>query len=215
MIVIEEMVIPKNTGKSFIVKQGEHIRVNAESIADFVVFNLDNLRERFDQARTKANQGKVFISTGDMLYSKLNNIMMTIVEDTYKGKHDLQYGMCSRASYDVWWERAKSEVFKDYLKEWGINSREDLPDHGCWENLTDSLKDYSIAPEDIPSPFNLFQSMEIDPSGKLLWKIDVDRSELGKPAHVQLRSEMNCLVAVSACPEMGKGKSIVVQVYRD
>ena len=216
MTVIEESVIPNNTGKSFIVKQGQRIRVSAESIVDFVVFNLDNLRERFDQGRTKANRGKVVISTGDLLYSKLNNIMMIIVEDTYKGTHDLQFGTCSRASYDGWWERRNSEAFKDNLKAWGINKREDLPDHGCWENLTDAVKNYGIAPEDIPSPLNLFMSMEIDSNGKLVWQIDRDRPELGKPAHVDLRAEMNCLVAVSACPEMGMAKSSIrVQIYRE
>jgi len=201
---IEDRIIPKNTGKSFIVKKGQHIRVSAESIVDFVVFNLDNLRERFDQARTKANQGKVYIATGDVLYSKLNHIMVTIVGDTYKGKHDLQYGMCSKGAYDQFWKRRNTEAWRDFFKKWGIQKREDLPDHGCWENLIDALKQYAIAPEDIPSPFNMFQSMEIDPTGKLIWCLDRDRPEPGQPAYVQLQAEMNCLVGVSACPELGK-----------
>jgi len=216
MALMEDVVIAKNTGKSFIVKRGQRIRVSAESIVDFVVFNLTNLRERFDQARTKVNQRKIFITTGSVLYSKSNNVMMTIVEDTYKGKHDLEYGMCSRSSYDVWWKLAKSEAFKYDFDEQGINKREDLPDHGCWENLTNALKDYKIAPEDIPSPFNMFQSMEIDSTGRLLRRIDRDRPEAGKPAHVELRAEMDCLVAVSACPEMGKkGKEVRIQVFQD
>jgi uncharacterized protein YcgI (DUF1989 family) len=218
MTVIEDMMIAKNTGKSFVVKQGQRIRISAESIVDLVVFNLENLRERFDQARTKANQGKVFISTGDMLYSKLNNVMMTIVEDTYKGKHDLQYGTCSRASYDVWWERRDTSEFKNWFKEYGITKREDLPLHGCYENLNDATRDYEIAPEDIPSPFNLFTSVEIDPSGKLVWCIDRDRPEPDKPAHIDLRAEIDCLVVISACPEMGKlgkAKAVKVQVYQD
>ncbi len=218
MKIIVDRIVPKNTGKSFVVNKGQKIRVTAESIVDFVVFNLDNLKERFDQARTKANQGKVFITTGDVLYSKLNHILMTIVGDTYKGKHDLQYGMCSRGAYDQFWGRRYTEAWKDFFKKWGIYTREDLPGHGCWENLIDGLKEYPIAPEDIPSPFNLFQSMDIDPDGKLIWSLDRDRPATGQPAHVELRAEMNCLVGVSACPELGKAgraKDVKVQIFQD
>jgi len=131
IMAIEDVVMPRNSGASFIVKRGQRIRVSAESIVDFVVFNNDNLRERFDQGRTKANQRKIFISTGDVLYSKFNNIMMTIVADTYKGRHDLQYGLCSKSTYDLWWQLANTETWKTVFEELGIKSREDLPDHGC------------------------------------------------------------------------------------
>lgn len=217
MKIIEDAVVPKNSGKSFVVRKGQHIRVSAESIVDFVVFNLNNLKERFDQARTKANQGKVYISTGDVLYSKLNSILMTIVADTYKGKHDLQYGMCSQGAYDQFWERRNTPEWRPFFQKWGIEKREDLPNHGCWENLIDGLRDYPIAPEDIPSPFNLFQSMDIDSQGKLLWCLDRDRPAPGKPAHVELRAEMDCLVGVSACPELGKAgkaKEVRVQIFQ-
>jgi len=218
MRIIEDRIVPKNTGRSFIVKKEQHIRVSAESIVDFVAFNLDNLKERFDQARTKANQGKVFITTGDVLYSKLNHIMMTIVEDAYKGKHDLQYGMCSKGAYDQFWGRRNTEAWKDFFKKWEIQKREDLPDHGCWENLIDGLQKYPIAPEDIPSPFNMFQGMEIDSKGNLIWRLDRDRPEPGQPAFLELRAEMNGLVGVSACPELGKaGKAndVRVQIFQD
>lgn len=216
--ITEDAIVPSNTGKSFIVKKGQHIRVSAESIVDFVVFNLDNLKERFDQARTKVDQGKVFISAGDVLYSKSNNIMMTIVEDTYKGTHDLQFGTCSKSRYDLLWEKRDTENWKNDFGKRGINKREDFPDHGCWENLADALKNYGITPEDIPSPFNMFQSMEIAfPSGKLIRCVDRDRPEPGKPAHIELRAEMNCLVGVSVCPELGKAgkaKDVRVQIFQ-
>jgi len=214
MAVIEDVIVPKNTGKSFIVKKGQRIRVITESTVDFVVFNLDNLSERFDQARTKANQGKVYISTGDVLYSKLNHIMMTIVEDTYKGRHDLQYGMCSKYSRDEQWRRREIPEIKAWFKEWNITKREDLPDHGCYENITSGLQNYPILPLDIPSPLNLLQHMEIDAEGRMIERRHRDRPEPGKPAHVDLRAEMNCLVSLSACPEPSMaGKAVRIQVF--
>jgi uncharacterized protein YcgI (DUF1989 family) len=70
MKLLEEAVMPNNTGRSFKVMKGQRMRIYAESIVDCVPFNLDDLKERFDQARTKAHSGKVFVSTGDKLYSK-------------------------------------------------------------------------------------------------------------------------------------------------
>jgi len=60
---------------------------------------LHNVKERFDQARTKVDQGKIYVTTGDLLISKYNNVMMTIVKDTYRGTHDMEKGMCSTSFY--------------------------------------------------------------------------------------------------------------------
>jgi len=219
MKVLEEVVMPYNTGKSFVVRKGQRIRITAESIVDCVPFNLDDLRERFDQARTKAHNGKVYISTGDKLYTKFARPMMSIVEDTYNGNHDLQFGMCSKYGFDMYYESLKSgdPVITKNFAWLTVNKREDLPDHGCWENLQDALKDYNVAPEDIPSPFNLFQSIDIAPDGRMVWHFhEVEPKEnrfKHGPAHIDLRAEIDSLVALSACPERGVGKAVKVQVF--
>jgi uncharacterized protein YcgI (DUF1989 family) len=207
--IVSEL-IPKNSGKAFVLKKGQRIRIEGRSIVDFVAFNLDNLKERFDQARTKTNQAKIFISTGDHLFSKLNNIMLTVVADTFaEGRHDLQKGMCSRKRFEM---VAKGSARRDFVGGVDPNPKdtEDIPDHGCWENLSAALKDWNIEPEDIPSPFNIFQSMEIDPdSGKMLDTFI--RPKNG--AYVDLKAEMDALVALSACPESGRGLSVKVLIF--
>jgi uncharacterized protein len=216
MQIIEKFTMPNNTGKSFIVKKGQRIGISGYSTVDTVVLNLNNIRERFDQARTKAHNGKVFLTTGDKLYTKWSNMLMTITKDTYKGTHDLQYGMCSKIAYDGFWKSIQEgdPVITETLKWTGAKSRADLPDHGCWENLQDAFKGYDIAPEDIPSPFNIIQSMEIvGKEGKLVWQLERDRPEPGKPAYIELRAEMDCLAGLSACPDWMRGKSIDVTVF--
>ena len=107
-------IVPRNSGASFEVRRGQRIRVSGRTVIDFVAFNLHNTRERFDQARTKTNQAKLFISTGDILYSKLNSPMLTIVEDTFvEGKHDLQKGMCSRERFRLVAEGKAKRVFAE------------------------------------------------------------------------------------------------------
>ncbi len=207
--IVEEVVVPTNTGRAFIVKKGQHIQVSATSTVDFVAFNLHNLRDRFDQARTKVMQLKIFITQGDQLLTKDNTSLLTIVEDTFKeGTHDLQKGMCSRKRWEIW---SKEGKFDQYEK--GHLRLEDMPDHGCWENLTEALKPWNIPPEDIPSPFNLFQSMKIDgKTGRMSYA-----NIKPKPGtYVEMRAEMDCLVAISACPQAGKARDPVhVKIYEE
>ncbi len=138
MAIVQSHVVPKNSGAAFEIKKGQRLRIAGRSIVDFVAFNLHDLSERFDQARTKTNQVKIFVSTGDILYSKRNNPMLTIVEDTFKeGRHDLQKGMCSRKRFQMVAEGQSKRVFAEGVD---INPKkaEDIPDHGCWENLSDA-----------------------------------------------------------------------------
>jgi uncharacterized protein YcgI (DUF1989 family) len=164
--ILSESIIKSNTGATFVVKKGQIIRVQGHSTADYVVFNLRNVKERFDQARTKVDQGKIFVSTGDVLISKFNNIMQTIVKDTYRGSHDMEKGMCSTSFYKKWGD----EIFKIYGGVWKKLGRKKVvaPKHGCWENLAKALKPFGVAKEDVPSPLNVFQTMEINAKSSML-----------------------------------------------
>jgi len=196
--VLWERDVPRNSGFAFELKKNDLVRVTGVVVVDFVVFNLHNVRERFDQARTKSNHSKIFLTAGDSLYSKLNNELMKIEEDTFtRGRHDLQYGGCSHRRWLVAAERG--ELDKLYGRPVKL---EDLPDHGCWENLSAAVRPYGIEPEDVPSPFNIFQDMKID-------------GETGKMTHspvratngerITLRAAMDVLVALSACPDFIAG----------
>ncbi len=210
MAMLMSQVVAKNSGAAFEVKRGQRLRVAGKSIVDFVAFNLRELTERFDQARTKTNQVKIFISTGDILYSKRNNPMLTIVADTFtEGRHDLQKGMCSRKRFEMVVEGKSTRVFAEGVD---INPKkaEEIPDHGCWENLSNAVKAWDIAPDDVPSPFNIFQCMRIDPETGVLYDTMIRPKD---EAHVDFRAEMDCLVAVSACPESGRGQAIRVEIF--
>jgi uncharacterized protein YcgI (DUF1989 family) len=208
MAVLESRVIAKNSGAAFTVKKGQRLRIAGKSIVDFVAFNLHDVNERFDQARTKTNQVKIFISTGDKLFSKRNNPMLTIVEDTFKeGRHDLQKGMCSRKRFEMVAEGSARRVFAEGVD---INPKaQDIPDHGCWENLSAAVRPWNISPDDIPSPFNIFQCMRIDPETGMMYDTMIRPTD---EAHVDFRADMDCLIAVSACPESGRGQAIRVEI---
>ncbi len=210
MGILETRIVEKNSGATIEVKKGQRLRIAGKSIVDFVAFNLHDLTERFDQARTKTNQVKIFISTGDILYSKRNNPMLIIVEDTFKeGRHDLQKGMCSRKRFEMVAQGGSKRVFAEGVD---INPKkaEEIPDHGCWENLSEAVKPWNISPDDVPSPFNIFQCMRIDPESGIMYDTLIRPKD---EARVDFRAEMDCLVAVSACPESGRGQAIRIEVF--
>jgi uncharacterized protein YcgI (DUF1989 family) len=211
MKIIQQAHLAPNTGWSGEMQAGQVLRIGAETIVDFVCFNLDNVAERFDQARTKVYNMKIWISAGDKLFSKLNNPMMTLLTDPFQGTgtHDLQEGMCSGVRYAL----AKKEGRLDQYHHGG---RIEVPDHGCWENLQGVLcEKYRIAREDIPSPLNLFQNMNINTATGEMQHTPV------RPAAtmaVELRAEMSLVVAASACPDLaapgGAGKAVDVVIYQ-
>jgi uncharacterized protein YcgI (DUF1989 family) len=184
--------------------------VQAVSTVDFVAFNLNDLRERFDQARTKVYNMNIFVTTGHPLVSKYNNVMLTISHDGYKdGTHDMQKGTCSKHSFSRFVETPEG------VEKWKKLGRSiPPPDHGCWENLTEALKTWKVAAEDIPNPLNLFQTMDIDGKTGTMKFSQVESHDRSPGSYVDLRAEMDCLVALSACPEGGRTKTPTqVQIY--
>jgi len=210
MRILEEAEVRANNGRAFVLRKGQHIRVQAVSTVDFVAFNLGDLRERFDQARTKVHNMSIFVSTGDPLVSKYANVMLTIFDDGYKdGTHDMEKGTCSKYSF------SRFINTPERIEKWKKMGRSiPPPDHGCWENLTEALKPWKIEAEDIPSPLNLFQTMRIDAKTGAIEYAEVGTHDRSPGSYVDLKAEMDCLVALSACPEGGRAKTPVhVQIY--
>jgi hypothetical protein len=205
MKVLHDDYIPGCTGGSWVVKKGQHIRiidVDGGAVGDFVTFNANNLKERFSQARTKANQGKFMISTGDRLYTRDNNVLLTIAEDTY-GIHDLEYGMCS-----AWvFQNIKGGDYSGDKRS-AVGGPLGPPTFGCYEIIQGALKDWPIAPEDIPDPLNVFQTVEFDFEKGTMGIVD----GRGKPGdYIDFVAEMDTLCALSA--GAATGKPLRTQVY--
>ena len=197
MKTLVDDLLPGRGGGAWMVREGQRIRVTdveGGAIGDFVCFNAHKLNERFSQARTKANQGRLLITTGNHLYTRDNNILLTITEDTY-GIHDLQFGMCSAW---VW-----QNLGKDYTS-WGVKDHVGgpmgRPPFGCYEVLQKALKEYPIAPENIPEPLNLFQTL--DYKEDLSFKTVNARTKPGD--YIEFVAKMDTLCALSACPSMGR-----------
>ena len=209
MNIIEDVMLPGRKGGAWVVEKGHHIRiidVEGGPIGDFVCFNADNLSECFSQARTKANQGKFLLKPGDHLYSRDNNPMLTINEDTY-GIHDLQYGMCSAWVY----ENFHDKEYRGFsTSDMGVGGPLGVPSFGCYEVLQEALRDWPIEPHNIPDPINLFQTLDYDCEAGTFVLVD-GRSKPGD--YIDFVARMDALCALSACPSMGR--ALEVQLWKE
>ena len=102
--------------------------------------------------------------------------MFTIVDDNV-GTHDIMMSGCHSYVYE--------HVFKVG------------PRNGCLENLGTSLMPYGISKDDIPDPFDIFMDTGITETGELY----IGKAPSTAGDYIDLRAEMDCLVAVSACPD--------------
>ena len=174
-----DTVIAPKSGAALVVRAGETLRVTdleGHQVADFVCLNEHDHAERFSAAKIRLNVFKTRISTGDRLFSNRSGVMFTIGKDTV-GVHDLLFASCNRWLY--------TNVF-------------DRPGNtGCLEILRDALAPYGIAEDALPDPFNLFMHTTVDAENNLA--IELPESNAGD--YVELTAEMDCLVAVTSCPD--------------
>lgn len=171
--------IPPRSGAAFTLNKGQRLRVidpNGEQVSDMLAFNAADTGEVISSGRTLDYAGKLFLSTGDPLYSNRSNVMLRIVEDTV-GRHDFLLTPCSSDTFRI--------IYGD-----------EHPHHGCFGNLSQALKPYGIHPDQIPVAFNIFMNVQVDgQSGALT--VDPPLSKAGD--HILFEAEMDLIVALTAC----------------
>jgi uncharacterized protein len=176
--MVMRQVIPAALGAGLRLKRGEQLRVidpEGGQSGDLVAFSQDG-HQRLSNGRTFDYGGKIYVSTGDVLWSDRSNPMMTIVADEV-GRHDLLYSACSIEMYRI---------------QYGVTGYH----ANCHDNLCSALRDLGLEPDSLPTPFNFFMNVEVGDGGRLVF--GPPRSRAGDS--VVLRAEMDLAIALSACP---------------
>ena len=171
--------IPPRSGTGFRIKSGQTLSIfdpEGEQVADMVSYSPSDRREYLSSGRSIDYASRMFLSTGDILYSNRSNPMWSIVHDDV-GRHDFTLTPCS------------AEMFR---KLYGDNE----PHQGCFGNLCEAMKPYDIGPDAIPIAFNIFMYVHVDSDSGV---IEV-RPPLSKPGdRLDLRAEMDMIVGLTAC----------------
>jgi hypothetical protein len=171
-------IIPPRSGIAFKLKAGQTLTVidiKGEQVSDLVAFNADDVREIISSGRSLDYASKLYLTTGDSIYSNRSNVMLRIGEDTV-GRHDFLLTPCSRETFKI--------IYND----------ED-PHHGCFGNLEKALAPFGIAADQIPIAFNCFMNVVIKPSGE--FTVEAPQSKAGD--FIKFTAAMDLIIGLTAC----------------
>lgn len=171
--------IPPRSGAAFTLNRGQKLKVidpKGQQVSDLLAFRRDDIREVISSGRTLDYASRIYLTTGDPLYSNRSNIMLRIVEDTV-GRHDFLLTPCSKDTFRI------------------IYGDQD-PHQGCFGNLAEALHSYGIEPDAIPVAFNVFMNVPIDSATGVL-KVEPPLSKAGD--YVVFEAEMDLIIGMTAC----------------
>ena len=171
--------IAPRTGTAFVLRRGQTLTVidpRGEQVADLLAFNAADHDEVVSSGRTLDYASRIYLSTGDPLYSNRSRVMLRIVADTV-GRHDFLLTPCSADTFRI--------IYGD-----------EVPHHGCFGNLAMALAPYGIEPDRIPVAFNCFMNVPIDAATGALRVAP----PLSKPGdYIAFAAEMDLLIGLTAC----------------
>jgi uncharacterized protein YcgI (DUF1989 family) len=149
----ESFLVPKATGRGFVVQQGQLLRLTqpeGAQVIDFDAFNHDDPRETLGSSVTRRREA-THLTTGNQIWTRApwERPMFTIVEDTVVHRaspsravtHDMASGRCSQASR---------------ITRYGIDSP------GCEEILEAAIAPFGLGLEYVHDPFNIFMRTGVE-----------------------------------------------------
>lgn len=173
------IIVPGATGWASRLPERSLLRVTdvaGRQVADLVMFRADDPAERFSQANTRKLENTIYLHEGSRLWSTKCTELARIERDTVN-RHDILSSACSPYDYPI---------------RFGIS------DHpSCLANLRTALEPFGIEEQLIPDPLNVFMHQELSPNGTL----SVEEPLSGPGDHIDIRLTMECIVAISACPQ--------------
>jgi uncharacterized protein YcgI (DUF1989 family) len=171
--------IPPQSGTAFKLKTGEILRVIdplGEQVADLVAFSQTAPRSWLSSGKSIDFASRIYLSTGDILYSNLSKPMLTIVHDTV-GRHDFLLAPCSQETFDQLYEG-------------------DQRGHpNCLGNLASALASFDITVHAIPNAFNVFMNVSVRADGLVV----IDPPTSRPSDRIELRAEQDLVIGLTAC----------------
>jgi hypothetical protein len=171
--------IAPRSGVAFELRKGQRLKVidpQGQQVADLVAFNRHDLGEAISSGRSIDYASRIYLSTGDPIYSNRSSVMLRIGEDMVR-RHDFLLSPCS------------AEMFR-------IIYGDTEPHRGCFGNLAAALAPHGILPDAIPVAFNVFMNVPVDgQTGRFTVE-----PPLSKPGDaLVLEAQMDLLIGLTAC----------------
>ncbi len=173
------ITIAPRTGTAFELSSGQRLAVidpMGRQVADLLAFNKNDVREVISSGRTLDYASRIYLTTGDLLYSNRSNVMLTIERDDV-GRHDFLLTPCSEATFRI--------LYHD-----------PAPHHGCFGNLVSALAPWGVTSDMIPVAFNCFMNVPVD-AATGAFTVEPPLSKSGD--RIVFRAEMDLVIGLTAC----------------
>lgn len=174
--------IPPQSGAGFRLKKGDVLRVidpDGEQVSDLFAFRDGEPACSLSSGRSIDYASKIYLTTGDTLWSSDSRPMFTILHDDV-GQHDFLLTPCSQ------------EMFEILYKHRGHHP-------SCFENLCKAFGPFGIEPERISTTFNIFMRVDVSQDGVVAVKPPLSKAG----DRLELRAEMDLVCALTACSAEG------------
>jgi uncharacterized protein len=204
MKLIEDIRVPARYGRAFKIEQGQILRLTQKAgsqIIDFNAWNLENPREMLWAGRTRIIEN-AHPTTGNRLWSvePWMRPMFTIIADT------ADHAPSPRGSYnhDLWYPRCNTRYHQ--LKYNVATER------NCHINLKEAIAPFGLGEEYVHDTFNAFMRTGLDPKTQEFF---VETADAKDTDYMDLRVEINCLVALSSCPGFTSPniRDVIAEIY--
>ena len=170
--------LPARTGTAMRLAKGATLKIvntHGTQVVDCWAFNAADLDEWMSMPHTRNTCRKLTPVVGESFVTTLRRPILALAEDTSPGVHDTLFPCCDATRY------------RDLGYEGHAN---------CADNMAHGFKMLGLDPPPPPPPLNIFMNIPVGPTGRL--EIVPPVSQPGD--YIVLRAEMDCIVALSACP---------------
>ncbi len=174
-------MIKGGEGAGFRLRRGESVAIvntHGSQVVDLFAHNAADIGETLSIQHSRNVWYRMQPRTGDQLWTQLRRPILTLTGDTSPGVHDTIFPCCDATRYN----------------QLGVKGYH----RNCADNWREAMAQLGIDPAKltVPTALNLFMNVPVAADGT--FKILPPLSRPGDT--VTFKAEMDCLIALSACP---------------
>jgi hypothetical protein len=176
---MDTLRVPGGEGRAVPLGEGQCFRVidvAGGQVGDLFAFAAADPGEFASASHTRVAIRKLFPRPGDPVLTNRRRPILSVVEDTSPGRHDMLYAACDPARYASLGAAASHR--------------------SCAGNLAEALRGRGLEITAVPQPLNIFMDVRAEPDGTL-----VSAPASSRPGdYIAFCAIRDCLVALSSCP---------------
>lgn len=172
--------VPARQGRALRLSRGQRLKLvnsHGTQVLDFWAYNAADPREFLSMEHLRVSLGRIRPRRGDFLVTNRRRPILYFEEDSSPGVHDTLIAACDCYRY-------AALGCRDYHDN-------------CTDNHYAALRAIGVEASECPAPLNLWMNVGIAADGSLSFEAPVAAAG----DYVVLRAELDCLIALSACPQ--------------